>query len=67
MKALVVGWPIILITFGQEARPELAEGLLPPFFPKPPRTRGLSTLFNFNHAQCCWFISFLFFGSGAMT
>lgn len=30
MKASVVGWPIILITFGQEAKPELAKGFFPP-------------------------------------
>lgn len=51
MKASVVGWPIILIPFGQEAGPELAEGLFFSPLSQAPKNKRLVYLVSFNRAQ----------------
>lgn len=50
MKASVVSWPIILITFGHEAW--LKQRGIFYFLSQASRTRDTSTLFNFNPIQC---------------
>lgn len=50
MKASVVSWPIILITFGHEAW--LKQWGIFYFLSQAPKTRDTSTLFNFNPVQC---------------